>query len=294
MKWIFMFCVFLIGNSVFVMHNVVFASESEEIVANSNFIVASSRIIKKEQTLPAYKEIKIAGSFDVFLTEGTPGRVRIEASDNLLPYVVVKVENATLFITMADNIFYTIRNGKGALKVYVPVDRLLKRISVLGSADVFNVGELHFDQLQCSILGSGGVKWETLTTKKLDASVLGSGDIFIRTLSAPSFEAKVSGSGDIRFEDLVAKEGKISVSGSGDIRMGGTIQNLDISISGSGDVDTKKLQAKQVSVFVSGSGAAHVYAEEGISGKAHKGSVSVKGNPKKQALFDRKGRLIKF
>lgn len=209
----------------------------------------NGNIIVKERILSTYNQVVSKGSTDVILVEGEVGKIRVEASENVEPYILTSVENNTLTISLKQGYNYAFKHK---VIVYVPVNQYLKGISVIGSGDISMKNELNVDELQCSVSGSGDISIN-LNTNKLVLKVSGSGDIkAIGTTN--ELEAEVKGSGDVEAFELKANivnaqilgSGDISVyaqneivarvTGSGDIKIKGNPQKRDTKTSGSGDI----------------------------------------------------------
>src|SRR5262245_32323229 len=62
------------------------------------------------------KGVALSSDFDVFLTQGSPAGVKIEAEENIIPHIDMHIENDVLNIETEDNIWLQPRRH---VKIYV-------------------------------------------------------------------------------------------------------------------------------------------------------------------------------
>lgn len=207
----------------------------------------SGNIISKERTVSSYNQVVNSTFLDVVLTDEKMGKVRVEASDNLEPYILTKVENNTLKVELEPKKSF---NVKHKAVVYIPVNQDLKRITMTGSGDIMQKHTLNVDKLECSVTGSGDVEIN-LNANELHLKVTGSGDIEAQG-STKMLNVQVTGSGDVKASKLKALNVLAIVSGSGDIEV--YAQNeIKAQVTGSGEISVKGKPAKQ-DTKVTGSG----------------------------------------
>ncbi|RIY36989.1 DUF2807 domain-containing protein [Capnocytophaga canis] len=187
----------------------------------------------ENRTTEAYTKVSNIGNLYVVLTEGKVGSIRVEASDNILQYILTKVENGELSIRLDPKNNYTLKHK---VVVYVPVDQSLQKILQKGSGDVELKDLLKVEQLSCELAGSGDLKIN-VKAKQLSLSVVGSGDLEAKG-SVTELQAELTGSGDLDAEKLTAMNAKVTVNGSGDITTFVT-ENVEARVSGSGDIAIK-------------------------------------------------------
>jgi len=187
--------------------------------------------IKSEQRdITEVSHIESYGNFDIEITQGSPVSVRIDADENLLPYIVTKNENGTLEIRTKDKVNLSSDNK---IKVYVTTDKL-EEASVIGSGNITGTNTIvGGDDLKLDITGSGNITL-AVNTPSVKSSIEGTGDI---NLSGDAKESKIEidGLGNYKAEDLSAADVDITIAGSGNARVSAK-DNLSIDIAGSGDV----------------------------------------------------------
>ncbi len=210
----------------------------------------NGNVIKDTRQVGSFDQVGVAGSFDVFLVKGDEGKIDIKVEENLLPYLVTKVDNGKLKIKWKSGV--NIRTHKTTqVTVYF---KNINGVALSGSGDIESKDMIKSDDLSVAVAGSGDIQLEIETndlnvavsgsgdiklsgsTKKIIAAVAGSGDIDAYGLKSDSAELKISGSGGMTI--TVQNEINARISGSGNIKYNGNPKIEDIKISGSGHVST--------------------------------------------------------
>jgi len=173
----------------------------------------------------SFTHVHLRGSADIVAQVGPETFVEVYGDDNLLPYVVTRVEGDTLVIEMERGNNYSFKRG---LEVKLSAPHL-EGVSISGSGEV-DVAGLHGEAFEARISGSGDFR--------------ASGEV-------DRLEASISGSGDMRLYELVAREAVLRISGSGDMRVH-VLEDIDARVSGSGDISYRG--DPRTSLKVSGSG----------------------------------------
>jgi hypothetical protein len=190
--------------------------------------------------------VELHSSFDVYLIEGSPAGVRIEAEENIIPHIEMHVLNGVLNIEEEDNMWLRPRKP---VKIYITSPGFSK-IQVHSSGNVIGQTKITNDtKLDLSVSGSGEMKLD-VDAPEIEASVSGSGEMHLSG-DTKRIGGHVSGSGEIKAINLKSEEADLHVSGSGSIDVYASVK-LDASISGSGDVRYKG--EATVKSNVSGSG----------------------------------------
>lgn len=190
--------------------------------------------------------IKMAGSFDVEITQGPTVSVQIEGDENLLPYFIVEDRGGYLVIKARDYFSYSSTDG---IKVFITTPNV-EEVILAGSGNI--TGKSKFtgsDKLVIKIAGTGDIKMD-VNTPSVTSEIAGSGSI---TLSGETKDEiiKIAGVGDYRAADLKAENAKVHIAGSGDVKVFASAQ-LDVNIAGAGSVYYKG--SPNVKQKVAGSG----------------------------------------
>jgi hypothetical protein len=189
--------------------------------------------------------VELEASFDVYLSEG-PAGVKIEAEDNIIPYIEMHVEDGVLHIDSKDNV--RLKTHK-EVKIFVTAPHF-KKIFNTGSGDITGVTKISDDEkLSIDLTGSGDLKLN-VDAPEIDARMTGSGDMDI-TGETKKFSGEVTGSGDMNAMGLKTEESNLQITGSGNIEVFSSVK-LVANITGSGDLRYKG--DAQLTTTKSGSG----------------------------------------
>ena len=193
------------------------------------------------------KGVELHSSFDVYLIQGSAAGVKIEGEENILPHIVMNIENDVLNIESEDNFWLQPRKD---VKIYItsPVFNVIKSS---GSGNIKSETKITSDNpLTISVSGSSDVKIE-VDAPEINTHVSGSGGIELAGETKKMY-GEVSGSGDIKAMKLMAEESELNVNGSGNAQVYASVK-LQANVSGSGDVRYKG--NAEVSSNISGSGS---------------------------------------
>lgn len=195
-------------------------------------IRGTGRVLTEERSLPRFYGVSNATGADVEIIQGPSQNVRIEAEENLLPYLRTRVEGGLLRI-------YTEQG--------VQLDPSRQMIIEIDMGDL--------DLLMSS--GSGDIDAPLIDARRLEVFASGSGDVRLPDLLADSIIIFSSGAGRVFASGEVARN-RITLSGSGDLDTHDLEAGLvDAVLSGSG---TGTVRARNtLRVVLSGSGSLRYY-----------------------------------
>ena len=207
---------------------------------NGVSIAKSSRAVKAsfseivDRHLSGFHAIDVAGSFDVYITQGSTESVKVEAPSNMMGRIITEVNNGVLRIYNKHDTFNwgDMWGHHKKIVVYV-VAKNLNSINLSGSGDAFFKDGIRAGNLKLSISGSGDMTG-SVDAKNLDCSITGSGDMKLSG-RAESSGVTLVGSGDFTARSLQTVNCAVRVSGSGDAQVNAS-ERVDATVSGSGDV----------------------------------------------------------
>jgi len=209
-------------------------------------IHGNGNIKTEERNATNTDKIKSLGNFNIDIVQGSPSAVKVEADENLLPYILTENREGKLVIRAREG--YNL-SSNNKIKITVTTDRL-DEVEVDGSGDVNGVGKFSgADHLKISIAGSGNINLNT-NTPEIQSSIAGTGNI---TLSGETKDSKIeiAGVGNYKAEDLLSENVEVHIAGSGNARVYAE-NNLSVDIAGSGDVYYKGNASIKQSVAGSG------------------------------------------
>lgn len=204
----------------------------------------------QDRHLSGFSAVNVAGSFDVYITQGSTESVKVEASADEIDRIVTEVKGGTLKIYTKSSSGFNWSWGSDKKRIVRVVAKDLNAISLTGSGDVYFKEGIRAQNLTVNLSGSGDITGK-IEVQKLESSLVGSGDITL-TGHANASTVRVSGSGDYSGRSLTTGSTTVKVIGSGDASVNAS-QQIDASVAGSGDIRYTG-GAKQVSTSKSGSG----------------------------------------
>jgi hypothetical protein len=210
-------------------------------------ISGSGNIITQTRHTDPLEGIKASGSIDIEVSNDPNQSVTVESDDNILPYIITRVENGILDVHFKNNISY--RNVN--VKVFVKAPSL-SRFIVSGSGSIISQDAITGnDRIEFRVSGSGDIN-ASVDAPSVIANVSGSGTLRLQGRTK-DFNCSVGGSGDIKCQDLLSENTTAKVSGSGSARVFASVK-LNAKVSGSGDIVYSGNPASPV-IHKSGSGS---------------------------------------
>jgi hypothetical protein len=234
------------------MRNLLFVLLSAAVLTGSCRFVGGERVrgngnLQTENRSQAgFKGVESYGSFDLFVSAGATTAIKIEAEENILPYIETYMDGDILKIDTKDGYWLS---PKRPVKIFVTAPDY-RRIKTFGSGNIIGETKITGTQkLDLGVTGSADIKME-VDAPEIDADISGSGNIQLNGKTRV-FHSTVSGSGDVRAYDLMAEETKVRIAGSGNADVYASV-SLDVNVAGSGDVRYKG--NGRVSSNIAGSG----------------------------------------
>jgi len=178
---------------------------------NQEIVTGRGKITTSTKTLSTFDKVKIVGSCDVELYNGTECYAELSDYENLLPYLSVEVEGSTLVIKTKD--YVSLIGSRSKVKVFIPGN--ISSVAIIGSGDI-DINGIFPTLSQFSISGSGDIDATVASTSSLaDISISGSGDVDLLKINANKVNCSISGSGDCKVSAI--KTLNVYITGSGDV-----------------------------------------------------------------------------
>ena len=229
------------------------------------------------RTVESFTKLSFRVPGKLYLRQGSPQKVELEGSRDILKEVETEVSGGRLVIGK-ENRWMNWGWGNDKITAYVTVPDL-DAISVSGSGDLIGEGKWTASDMRLSVSGSGSLNLEVDASGNLEADVSGSGDVDLKG-SCSNFDSDVSGSGKVMLALTIRDQADFGVSGSGKIQATGSAKTVKTSISGSGKVLAANLEADKCEIRISGSGDVEVNVKSDLDATiSGSGSISYKGNP---------------
>ncbi len=191
--------------------------------------------ISRNYPVGGFRQIEVAGPYDVEVRTGSNPSVSAQGSEKLLERTVVEVKGDKLLIRTERNKgwFRMGWSSKGKARFVVTVPEL-GGAAIAGSGDI-RVDRVKGQSFDGSIAGSGGLNIGAVEVGTLRLSIAGSGDARTGAGRAQNAEYEIAGSGGVEAGGVSTQALKVSIAGSGNVRANAT-QTADVDIVGSGDV----------------------------------------------------------
>lgn len=187
-------------------------------------------IVTQDRNISRAQKIKLAGSYNVEITQGPVTSVKVEADENILPYIITREEDGYLVIKSRDHFSFSTDHD---IKVYITTN-VLEQLHLAGSGNI--IGKTKFtggNKLGLKIAGSGDIRLE-VNTPDLESEIAGSGTVTLKG-ETRNESVKISGVGDYNADELKAENATVRIAGSGNVKVFAAT-NLDINIAGVGSV----------------------------------------------------------
>lgn len=196
---------------------------------SSKKIKGNGKVITETRKISSFDKVNIGGSFDVYLIDGTEGKITLEGEENILKYIETEVKRGKLNIHFKENT--NIKTTK-KLIVTVPFEDI-ESIALGGSGNVIAKKRIRADEASFALGGSGNIT-ASVEANTVKTSIGGSGNIKLKG-KTDNLKCAIGGSGNVKGYDLKANSLKASIAGSGDVLA--TVTNkIKATVVGSGSV----------------------------------------------------------
>lgn len=195
-------------------------------------VQGDGNVISHEIPIEIYSEIKVEGAIDIVYNAkpDEAAYLRIEADDNIIPLIDVKVKGRSLTVKARESI------NPSRFVIYTNSPSL-KYVESKGASNIQLRGAIAGDELKIEMKGTGNFKADNLVYDKAEFQLKGAGNM---EMAGQVHKAKIeiSGTGDIKASDLLVNEMESSIRGSGNIDIN-VLDKLSVEIKGSGTVAYK-------------------------------------------------------
>lgn len=236
-------------------------------VLGKKSIKGSGHIVTKEIPVPEFDAISVSRSIHVVLTE-QGDKIRIDADDNLMEWVVVQAEDQELRITIDPEI----RNVRHMeVTVTVPVgNRLLRRLEA-SSASEIQGSEVELKTSDLLVKASSAAEIQA-TVKAKSCSIDTSSAATVKaSVKAASCNIDASSAATVRAE-VKSQSCTADSSSAADIVLKGITAYFEGSSSSAGKIDAEELAATRADVKASSGSSISVNCTEQLKAHASSGA----------------------
>lgn len=193
-------------------------------------VLGSGYIVTEAREVTEFSSINLAWMGEMTIVLGEKESLRIEAEENLLPYIESKVKSKTLVIenkSLAD------------LKPSQPI-RYFITVKSLEGLTVSSLGNvtapiITADSFKIKILSTGNITLDGLFARHLDVELMSTGNVVIWSGTVDHQDITLKSTGTIMLENLKSKTADIDILSSGTATVWVT-DTLDATIKSSGSV----------------------------------------------------------
>lgn len=196
---------------------------------NSKKIKGNGKVITETRKISSFDKVNVGGSFDVYLIDGTEGKLTLEGEENILKYIETEVKNGKLNVHFKQN---TNIKATKKLTVTIPFEKI-EAVALGGSGNVIAKKHIKADVVSFGLGGSGNII-ASVDANTVKTSIGGSGNIMLKGKS-DNLKCSIGGSGNVKAYDLKTSSLKASIAGSGDV-LASVKNKIKATIVGSGSV----------------------------------------------------------
>lgn len=191
-------------------------------------IRGSGDVITQARDLEPFDGIRVESVANVHIKIGDKQSVEIEAEDNIIDLIDLRVRRGRLTISMEDD--HNIDTDEGIhINITIPKLRDLE-VQGVGNIDAFDLDE---KELTIDVGGVGNIELEG-KVDRLDLDVEGVGNVDLRDLVAQDARVRHTGVGHVRVH--AENDLDVRVSGVGSVRYYGSPKNIRKDEDGLGSI----------------------------------------------------------
>lgn len=198
-------------------------------LSSAQNIQGNGNIQTQSREIGDFDRIQSSGPFDISLTQGDASSVKVEADENLLPYIITEAKGNTLVLKTKKNI-----NIEPSHKITVEVTvKNLEEVKMNGAGALKSTNALRPDHLSITVSGSGNIDL-TLKSNALRLDISGSTKAIFKG-SCTYTEFIISGTANINADNMISDNAQIVVSGVGKVYVNAQ-KKLNVYVSGVGKI----------------------------------------------------------
>lgn len=198
---------------------------------NRGAVTGTGEMVTREYDAPGYTGVRIEGNFVVEYSNAPSDKVSIKIQEDLIPYVIVKMEGDLLVVESEKN--FNINQNNKAPVLYLST-ATLELLDVRGAIAMDVADTIKAKSFRLDVSGACAVELP-LEVEKLDVNIAGASSM---ELSGTADDANFTIAGASSFEALALQTKNTTVTiagmGSGSISCS---DNLTVQISGMGSLE---------------------------------------------------------
>jgi hypothetical protein len=196
---------------------------------NNERIRGNGNMKEEARNATHFKDISTSGVYKVIIVQGNTHSIKIDAEENLLPYIITDISGDELDIHTKKG--YSIQPTRD-ITVYVTMEQV-EELSASGAGSFNSNGVLKSDRIKLEFSGAADANLD-INTAELKVGISGSSNVKLKGNTGEA-RYQISGSADITALDLRTDNVHVSISGAGNAQVNAQ-KKLDINVSGMGKV----------------------------------------------------------
>jgi hypothetical protein len=242
-------------------------------------LITSASYAQKRETrdVSTFTKISFRTAGKVYVKQGSPQKVEIEGTSEMLEKIKTKVDDGRLVIGPEGKWLNWNWDSDDKVNVYITV-ATIEGLDVSGSGELLAQTKITGSNINLDVSGSGSLTAE-IEAGDVDTDVSGSGEIDLKG-KFKNVKADVSGSGRVSVNGTISDRADFEISGSGKVEASGSAERMTVEISGSGKVMGANLVTNTCKIDIAGSGDVEITVNKDLDAEiSGSGTVRYKGNP---------------
>lgn len=228
----------------------------------------SGNVVSEEREIGTIDGVQLATVGTLTIEVGEDEALRIEAEDNVLPYIRTQVRGGTLVIDTEPG---TNLRSTEPIAYYLTVEEL-SSIRLSSSGDVV-APDLEADRFEIALSSSGDLDMGELTCETCLITLSSSGDLNLDAVYTPDLVVRISSSGNVTIDD-------------------GDVEHQEIDVTSSGNYEARDVDSETADVQLSSSGNARIRVSERLDARlSSSGDLTYHGDPQVDASTSSSGRV---
>jgi len=174
-------------------------------------VEGSGHVISEDRTVSGFHAVGVGGIGTLTITQGDRESLKIEAEDNILPYIVSEVKDGRLELGIKS---HSDIHPTEPIRYTLTV-KSLDALSASGATTV-EAGALNAsDRFTVTASGAAKIKLTRLGARALKVNLSGAGHLDLSGGGVETQEIEISGAGHYGAEGLKSREATVNASGAG-------------------------------------------------------------------------------
>lgn len=194
--------------------------------------IKGNGVVKTEsRTVSSFKNVEVSGNINVYIKQDSVTAVRVEADEDLMKHIIIKVDDNTLIIEPKDGANLSSSQG---IKVYVS-SPAYKNFEASGASDIYSENKITGkEDIDIDLSGASNADIE-LHAPAVEADLAGASGITLRG-ETKTFNAEGSGASSIKCFELLSEETNVKVSGASHAKVFASVKLSSIA-SGASNIE---------------------------------------------------------